>query len=88
MSYTQPDTVLDDSNPPFYRWYTGGTLNTSGRFLIYGGSGAVRYWRNWFSIQPQFSDWHRERLGAFGDVVVELFEKPHRRPARAPRPSV
>src|ERR1700722_5816986 len=65
-----------------------GTLNTSGRFLIYGGSGAVRYWRNWFSIQPQFSDWHRERLGAFGDVVVEVFEKPHRRPARPPRPSV
>ena len=65
-----------------------GTLAASGRFFIYGGSGSVRYWRNWFSIQPQFSDWHRERLGAFGDVVVELFEKPHRRPARAPRPSV
>ncbi|MDH5372975.1 MAG: AMP-binding protein, partial [Acidimicrobiia bacterium] len=23
------DTVLDDSRPPFYRWFTGGTLNTS-----------------------------------------------------------
>ncbi len=22
------DTVLDDSNPPFYRWFTGGVLNT------------------------------------------------------------
>ena len=22
------DTVLDDSDPPFYRWYTGGELNT------------------------------------------------------------
>src|SRR5580700_2165212 len=22
-------TVLDDSNPPFYRWFTGGTLNAS-----------------------------------------------------------
>ena len=26
--YTQPETVLDESNPPFYRWYRGGTLNT------------------------------------------------------------
>jgi acetyl-CoA synthetase len=23
------DTVLDDSNPPFYKWFTGGTLNAS-----------------------------------------------------------
>ena len=23
------DTVLDDSNPPFYEWFTGGTLNVS-----------------------------------------------------------
>ena len=23
-----PQTVLDDSNPPFYRWFTGGKLNT------------------------------------------------------------
>jgi hypothetical protein len=52
-----------------------GTLIASGRFLIYGGSGAVRYWRNWFSVQPEFSTWRRERLGPFGDVVVELFEK-------------
>jgi hypothetical protein len=52
-----------------------GTLIPSGRFLIYGGSGAVRYWRNWFSVQPEFSTWHRERLGPFGDVVVELFER-------------
>ncbi|MDO5502572.1 MAG: propionyl-CoA synthetase [Actinomycetia bacterium] len=25
---TPPETVLDDSNPPFYRWFTGATLNT------------------------------------------------------------
>ena len=23
-----PETILDDSNPPFYRWFTGGVLNT------------------------------------------------------------
>ena len=22
------DKVLDDSNPPFYRWFTGGVVNT------------------------------------------------------------
>jgi hypothetical protein len=65
-----------------------GPIATSGRFLIYGGSGSVRYWRNWFSIQPEFSAWHRERLGPFGDVVVELFEKPAARPATPVRPSV
>jgi propionyl-CoA synthetase len=26
--YTRPETILDDSNPPFYRWFAGGTLNT------------------------------------------------------------
>ncbi len=69
---------------------TDHTLMASPRFLIYGGSGAVRYWRNWFSIQPRFSTWHRERLGPFGDVVVELFEKPRKAPegsdASATRP--
>ncbi len=25
---TPPPVVLDDSRPPFYRWFTGGTLNT------------------------------------------------------------
>ncbi|WP_028938237.1 propionyl-CoA synthetase [Pseudonocardia spinosispora] len=26
--YEQPTQVLDSSNPPFYRWFTGGVLNT------------------------------------------------------------
>ena len=26
--YTEPETILDDSSPPFYRWFRGGTLNT------------------------------------------------------------
>jgi len=24
----EPEVILDDSNPPFYRWFTGGMLNT------------------------------------------------------------
>ena len=27
------DTVLDDSNPPFYKWFTGGSLNASAQCL-------------------------------------------------------
>jgi propionyl-CoA synthetase len=26
--YEQPQAILDGSNPPFYRWFAGGTLNT------------------------------------------------------------
>jgi propionyl-CoA synthetase len=26
--YEQPQAILDGSNPPFYRWFVGGTLNT------------------------------------------------------------
>jgi propionyl-CoA synthetase len=26
--YTKPSVVLDRSNPPLYRWFTGGMLNT------------------------------------------------------------
>jgi len=26
--YRQPTVVLDSSNPPFYRWFSGGELNT------------------------------------------------------------
>src|SRR2546425_1062481 len=26
--YRPPDRALDDSNPPFYRWFAGGELNT------------------------------------------------------------
>ncbi len=26
--YTRPQVILDDSNPPFYRWFRGGTMNT------------------------------------------------------------
>jgi Dolichyl-phosphate-mannose-protein mannosyltransferase len=68
-----------DDSPEAEHYVTSlaeGPIPASGRFLIYGGSGSVRYWRNWFSVRPEFSAWRRERLGSFGDVVVELFERP------------
>ncbi len=33
--YKQWDKVLDDSNPPFYRWFTGGQINTCYNALDY-----------------------------------------------------
>jgi acetyl-CoA synthetase len=43
-------TVLDDSNPPFYRWFTGGTLNASynclDRHVLAGrGDRVAFHWR-------------------------------------------
>jgi hypothetical protein len=87
----KPYLLPFDDSPEGQRYVASlldGPIASSGRFLIYGGSGSVRYWRNWFSIRPEFSTWHRERLGPFGDVVVELFERPRPRPATPPRPSV
>jgi acetyl-CoA synthetase len=44
------DTVLDDSSPPFYKWFTGGTLNASHNCLdrhVLGGRGdrVALHWR-------------------------------------------
>jgi hypothetical protein len=75
----KPYLLPFDDSPDAEQYVTSlaeGPIPASGRFLIYGGSGSVRYWRNWFSVRPEFSAWHRERLGNFGDVVVELFERP------------
>jgi hypothetical protein len=75
----KPYLLPFDDSPEAERYVTSlaeGPIPASGRFLIYGGSGSVRYWRNWFSVRPEFSAWRRERLGLFGDVVVELFERP------------
>jgi acetyl-CoA synthetase len=27
--FTEPTVTLDDSNPPFYKWFTDGTINAS-----------------------------------------------------------
>src|ERR1700716_2287550 len=44
------DTVLDDSDPPFYKWFVGGTLNASHNCLdrhVEAGRGerATPHWR-------------------------------------------
>ncbi|MEE4109859.1 MAG: AMP-binding protein, partial [Halieaceae bacterium] len=43
--YTAPETLLDDSNPPFYRWYPDGVTNACYNALDYhvaNGRGAQK----------------------------------------------
>ena len=53
-----------------------GALFSAGRFVIYGGHGDVRLWRNWFTGRPELTGWRNRQLGPFGDVDVALFENP------------
>ncbi len=50
------------------------TLETAGRFVIYGSDRKVRFWRDWFAGQPEFAGWRHQDLGSFGDVEAVLFE--------------
>jgi hypothetical protein len=50
------------------------TLTAPGRFLIYGGAGNVRDWRNWFAQRPELDGWDN-RLVRFGDVYLVLFSR-------------
>jgi acetyl-CoA synthetase len=48
--FTEPTTVLDDSNPPFYKWFPDGRLNVSYNCLdrhVEGGKGdkVAFHWR-------------------------------------------
>ena len=61
------DTVLDDSNPPFYRWFTGGKLNASyncvDRHVEAGRGDRVSfYWHGEEGEQKEvtYADLHRD----------------------------
>src|SRR5262245_4088959 len=48
--FTEPEQVLDDSNPPFYKWFADGKLNASYNCLdrhVEAGHGdrVAFYWR-------------------------------------------
>jgi hypothetical protein len=75
----------------FARRLTAETLSPAGRFAIYGGDHAVRFWRDWLSARPELAGWHIRQLGNFGDVEVTVFEKPplpDSRPAANGRPQL
>ena len=50
------------------------TLLPAGRFLIYGGAGNVRDWRNWFARRPELAGWN-SRVMQFGDVYLARFAR-------------
>ena len=72
------DTVLDDSNPPFYRWFTGGTLNVShnclDRHVEAGRGDRVAY--HWHGEEGEqraitYAELHRD-VQRFANALKEL----------------
>ncbi|MBZ5582463.1 MAG: glycosyltransferase family 39 protein [Acidobacteriia bacterium] len=54
---------------------TGGELRASRRFVVYGGAGAVNFWRKWFARRRELEGWSFRRH-EFGDVEVVEFNAP------------
>jgi len=44
------------------------------RFFLYGGKGAVDFWRNWLRARPELAAWRERSLGSFGEVAALEFE--------------
>src|SRR5215207_1936174 len=75
----EPERVLDDSNPPFYRWFTGGELNTCHNALdrhVDGGRGqqaALIYDSPVTGVQRTLTYGElREDVAMFAGVLVAL----------------
>lgn len=58
-------------------------LQTSPRFVIYGGDKNVYTWRNFFASRPELHGWGNRTSRRFGDVGVAIFENPAFAPAPA-----
>jgi acetyl-CoA synthetase len=72
------DTVLDDSNPPFYKWFTGGKLNASynclDRHVEAGRGDRVAYhWRGEEGEERDvtYADLHRD-VQRFANALKDL----------------
>jgi hypothetical protein len=52
---------------------TRGALSSGRRFLLYGGNGATRFWRKWFTARPELAGWRSVRI-PYGDVDVVEFD--------------
>jgi hypothetical protein len=75
----KPYLLPFDDSPEAERYVqslAAGPIPASGRFLIYGFAPSAGYWRDWFLKRPEFASWQSRSLGSFGNVVVELFERP------------
>ena len=76
------DTVLDDANPPFYKWFVGGKLNASynclDRHVEAGRGDRVAYhWRGEEGEERDvtYADLHRD-VQRFANALKELGIKP------------
>jgi len=65
--FTEPTTTLDDTNPPFYKWFEGGTLNASynavDRHVLAGNGDRVAF--HWHGEEGEqrditYADLHRD----------------------------
>jgi acetyl-CoA synthetase len=72
------DTVLDESNPPFYKWFTGGTINASyncvDRHVEAGNGDRVAYhWRGEGGEERDvtYADLHRD-VQRFANALKDL----------------
>ncbi len=67
--------------PPDLDQYAAGltrdALVRSRRFMVYGGNGAVRFWRKWFLARPELAGWRMNRR-YYGDVELATFDAPAR----------
>jgi acetyl-CoA synthetase len=75
-------TVLDDSNPPFYKWFTGGTMNVShncvDRHVAAGRGERVAY--HWHGEEGEqrtitYADLHRD-VQRFANALKDLGVRP------------
>jgi hypothetical protein len=67
-----------ETSPEAERYATDlarGPLVRSRGFLLYGGNGATRFWRKWFSARPELAGWSSVRI-PYGDVDVIEFAGP------------
>ena len=76
--FKQPTEVLDDSNPPFYKWFADGKLNASynclDRHVEAGNGGRVAFhWRGEEGEERDltYSDLHRE-VQRFANALKDL----------------
>src|SRR3954462_13183568 len=66
--FSEWDTVLDESNPPFYKWFVGGTLNASYNCLdrhVEGGRGD-HLALHWAGAEAE------ERTFTYAELLVEV----------------
>jgi acetyl-CoA synthetase len=76
------DTVLDDANPPFYKWFTGGKLNASYNCLdrhveASRGDRVAYHWRGEEGEERDitYADLHRD-VQRFANALKDLGIKP------------